>query len=188
MSSVEFALRLIGAFYVLAGLFAAWQMMMEACLDRTLAGLTLKPVPRADRLRGRWMLGVAASVFAGGVLLLALSVLALPAFLAGAAAQGAYLSHVAPRIIDPEEPPDPAGRRGTRNAFLIYLTATAFVVWAAAAGHLRWPGEDPWPAAIACVAIAAYQMTKMGEPPGWRSGPSGDPLRPETPEVLPHRV
>ncbi|MBY0361941.1 MAG: hypothetical protein K2X45_08535 [Phreatobacter sp.] len=191
MSSVEIALSLVGAFYVLAGLFVARQMMMETFLDRALAGLTMKPTPWADRLRGRWMLGIAASVFAGGVLLLALSVLALPAFLAGAAAQGVYLGHAAPRIIDPEEPPDQAGRRGARNAFLINLAATAFVAWAAAAGHLRWPGDDPWPAAIAGAAFgafAAYHMTKMREPPGWRSGLLADPLRPEAREVLPDRV
>lgn len=191
MNGVEIVIRFVGAFYVLAGLFAARQMMMESLLDNALAGLTLKPVPEADRRRGRWMLGIAASVFAGGVLLLVLSVLALPAFLAGSVAQGVYLGYVAPRLIDPEEPPDPAGRRGTRNAFLIYLAATAFVGSVASAGHLLWPGEDPWPAAIAVIAIAAfaaYHMAKMREPLGGRYSPSANPLLPEAPEVLPDRV
>ncbi len=191
MSGVEIILRLVGAFYVLAGLLVARRMVVEVFLDKALSGLTMKPVPHADQVRGRWMLGIAASVFASAVLLLALSVLAFPAFLAGAAVQGAYLGHVAPRLVDPEEPPDPAGRRGTRNAFLIYLAATAFVAWAAVAGHLRWPGKDPWPAAIAGVAIAAfaaYHMAKMRAPLGGRYSPSDDPLLPEAPEVLPDRV
>ncbi len=191
MSGVEIALRLVGAFYVLAGLVAARRMVVEAFLDEALAGLTLRPVPQADRVRGQWMLLIVAGVFASGVLVLALSVLALPAFLACACAQGVYLAHVAPRLVDREEPPDAAGRRGTRNAFLIYLVATAFVAWAAAAGHLRWPGEDPLPAVIAGAAIAAfatYQTAKMRKPAGERSGPSADPLRPETPDILPDRV
>lgn len=191
MSGVEIILRLIGAFYILAGLIAARQMVMEAFLDKALAGLTLKPVPRADRLRGRWMLGIAASVFAGGVLLLALSILALPAFLACAAAQAAYLGHAAPRLIDPDDPPDPAGRRRTRNAFLVYLGATGLVAAAAATAHLRWPWDDPWPAAIAGIALAAFvawHVAKASETLGGRRGFSIEPVEPETPEVLPGRV
>ena len=191
MNGVEIALRLVGAFYVLAGLLAARQMVMEAFLDKALAGLTLKPVPRADRLRGRWMLGIAASVFAGGVLLLALSILALPAFIACAAAQAAYLGHAAPRLIDPDDPPDPAGRRRTRNAFLVYLGATGLVAAAGATGHLRWPWDDPWPAAIAGIAVAifvAWHVSKATETLGGRRDFSTEPLEPETPEVLPPRV
>ncbi|MGQ3354365.1 MAG: hypothetical protein ACT6XY_08305 [Phreatobacter sp.] len=191
MNGAEIALRLVGAFYVLAGLIAARQMVMEAFLDKALAGLTLKPVSRADRLRGRWMLGIAAGVFGGGVLLLALSILALPAFLACAAAQATYLGHAAPRLIDPEDPPDPAGRRRTRNAFLVYLCATGLVAAAAAEGHLRWPSDDPWPAAIAGIALAAFvawHVSKASEPLGERRTLSTNALEPETPEVLPDKV
>jgi len=191
MNGVEIALRLLGAFYILAGLVAARQMVMEAFLDKALAGLTLKPVPRADRLRGRWMFAIAATVFASGVLLLALSILALPVFLVCVGLQAAYLAHVAPLLIDPDEPPDPAGRRRTRNAFLVYLGATGLVAAAAMAGHLRWPGNDPWPAAIAGIGIVlfvAWHVSKLRETLAGRPAPSADLLEPETPEVLPDRV
>jgi hypothetical protein len=191
MSGVEIALRLIGAFYILAGLVAARQMVMEAFLDKALAGLTLKPVPRADRLRGRWMVGIAATVFTGGVMLLALSILALPAFLACAAAQAAYILYVAPRLIDPEEPPDPDGRGRTRNAFLIYLGATALVAAAAVAGPLRWPRDDPWPAVIGGIVAAvfiAFHLRRLGLPAGNRGSAFAEPLEPEAAEQLPEKV
>lgn len=165
MNSIDIGLRLVAMFYVMAGIVAARQMAMDAFMDKALSSITLKPVPRVDRLRGRWMLGTAIAVFSGGVLLAVLSVLALPAFLAAAALQAAYLGYAAPRLIDVDEKPDPDGRRASLNAFLIYLVATCFVAAAASVGLLRSPADEPWPlagAAIAAIAFAAYHLRQIG--------------------------
>lgn len=192
MSGIEFGIRLVGAFYLLAGIVAARQMVMDAFLDKALAGITLKPVPRADRLRSQWMLATAVAVFAGGVLLAVLSLLALPAFLAAAAVQAVYIGHVAPRLIDPEDEPDPGGRRATVNAFLIYLAATALVGTVAAAGFLRWPDAEPWllaGAGIAILVFAAYHLHRVRQPlSGRHPSMSSDTAYPEEPAVLPAKV
>jgi hypothetical protein len=178
MNGIDIGIRLVGAFYVVAGIVAARQMVIEAFMDKALAGITLQPVPRADRLRGRWMLATAIAVFTGGVLLAALSILALPAFLAAAAIQAAYIGRVAPRLIDPDGEPDPAGRRATVNAFLIHLVATAVVAVVAAAGLLRWPQDEPWPlagAGLAALAFAAHHLRQVTAtlPTGGASAASG---------------
>jgi hypothetical protein len=192
MSGIEIGMRLVGAFYVVAGIIAARQMVVEAFLDKALAGITLKPVPRADRLRGQWMLAIAIAVFGGGILLAVLSVLALPALLAGSALQAAYLGTVAPRLIDPHEEPDPAGRRATVNAFLIHLTVTGLVAVAAAAGLLGWPREEPWlhaGAGLAILAFAAYHLNQVAAPlTGGRPPTLPDAELPGEPEVLPDKV
>jgi hypothetical protein len=192
MNGIDIGIRLVGAFYIVAGIIAARQMVIEAFMDKALASITLKPVPRVDRLRGRWMLATAIAVFAGGVLLAVLSVLALPAFLAAAALQAAYIGYVAPRLIDPDEEPDPDGRRATVNAFLIYLVATALVGTVAWAGLLRWPLDEPWPlagAAVVAIAFAAYHLRQTAAVLTGRSTPAySDPTAPEEAAVLPQKV
>jgi hypothetical protein len=192
MSSIEIGIRLVGAFYIVAGIIAARQMVVEAFLDKALAGITLKPVPRADRLRGLWMLATAIAVFGGGTLLAVLSVLALPAFLAGFALQAAYILYVAPRLIDQHEEPDPAGRRATVNAFLIYLVATAFVAAMAIGGQLRWPQEEPWLLAgggLAILLFATYHLRQVAAPLAAGQSASGpDHGADGEPEVLPAKV
>ncbi|MBL8571626.1 MAG: hypothetical protein JNK84_21330 [Phreatobacter sp.] len=192
MNGVDIGIRLVGAFYIVAGIVAARQMVLDAFMDKALASITLKPVPRADRLRGRWMLGTAVAVFSGGVLLVVLSILALPAFLVAAALQAAYLGYAAPRLIDPDEEPDPDGRRATINAFLIYLVATALVVAVASAGLLRSPLDEPWPlagAAIAVAAFAAYHLRRVAAVPAGAVMPtSSDPSAADEAAVLPRKV
>lgn len=191
MNAIDLGLRLVGAFYVLAGIVAARQMVIEAFMDKAIAGITLKPVPRADRLRGRWMLATAITVFAGGVLLAVLSVLALPAFLAGSALQASYIGYAAPRFIDAEVEPDPEGRRATVNAFLIYLLATGLVVAMAMTGHLRWPQDEPWPllgATTATLAFAAYHWRQVAAPAAKGASAYLDAETPAEDTVLPARV
>lgn len=192
MTGIEFGIRLVGALYVVAGIIAARQMVMDAVLDKALAGITLKPIPHADRLRARWTLVIVAAVFAGGALLAVLSILALPAFLVAAALQAVYLTLVAPRLIDPLDMPDPAGRRASRNAFLIHLAATTLVAAAAVAGRLRWPEADPWPvlaAGVATLAFLAHLLQRLGTPLSPTRGTvSSEPVTPEGPDELPDRI
>jgi hypothetical protein len=81
-------------------------------------------------------------------------------FLLAAAGQAVYLFWLAPHWFDPIDPPDPAGRRQTTNAFVIYTAATAFVCWAALTGGLLSLQDVPWPwlaaAGAATAALAAY--------------------------------
>ncbi|MCA0319124.1 MAG: hypothetical protein LCH88_13755 [Proteobacteria bacterium] len=192
MNGVDIGIRLVGAFYIVAGIVAARQMVLDAFMDKALASITLKPVPRADRLRGRWMLATAIAVFSGGVLLAVLSILAVPAFLACAALQAAYIGYAAPRFIDADEEPDPDGRRATISAFLIYLVATALVVAVASAGLLRSPLDEPWPlagAAIAAIAFNAYHLRRAAAlPAGPVMSAHADPSAPDEAAVLPPKV
>lgn len=191
MSGIEIGIRLVGAFYVVAGIVAARQMVMEVFLDKALAGITLKPVPQVDRLRSRWILGIVATVFAGGALLAVLSVLALPAFLAAFVLQAVYLGHIAPRFIDPLDPPDPAGRRATRNALLIHGAASILVAAAALAGRLRSPTAEPWlvlAAGVVILCFLAHLVRTVRAPLSPSRGASADPVIPEPPAVLPEKV
>jgi hypothetical protein len=192
MTGIEIGIRLVGAFYVMAGIVAARQMVMEAVLDKALAGITLKAIPHADRLRARWMLAIVTAVFAGGALLAVLSILALPAFLVAAALQALYLAVVAPRLIDAQDAPDPAGRRATTNAFLIHLAATTLVAAATLSDRLRWPEADPWPfltAGLGILAFSAHLVWRLGAPLSQARGNfSPGPVTPPSPDDLPERI
>lgn len=191
MEGFDIGLRLIGLFYIAAGIVAARQMLLNDILDKALSGLTMEPVPRAEALRARWLMGGALSVFLGGTLLAVLSVLALPAFLIAAAGQALYLGHVAPRFLDPGDPPDADGRRSTANAFRLYLAATALVALGAAAGRLRWPQDEPWPLAGALIAAAlfsGYHIHQLCRPLGGRPEPADQPLDGSDDAPLPQRI
>ncbi len=57
------------------------------------------------------------------------------------------------------DPPDERGRRQTTNAFVIYVAATALVLWADATGRLIPWREVPWPlVAAAAMTLAAYTV------------------------------
>ncbi len=73
---------------------------------------------------------------ASGVALATLSPLAPTLFIANAIVQGGYLAWAA-RALPPADADEARGRRQTQNAFVIYLVATAFVVWLHANGILR---------------------------------------------------
>jgi hypothetical protein len=130
LDPVAFALRLAGALYVFAGIVAGRAALMSATLDAALAGLTLKPVSARERALTIWLVASAWLVFASGALLMVLAQEAVWAFVFCALTQGFYLTFAAPYYFDVEDPPDPAGRRQTTNAFFVYLAATLAVIWA----------------------------------------------------------
>lgn len=136
MDGTEIALRSIGAFYTFAGLVAARAALTSNLLDVALAAITLKKPDRIDTHRTIWLVGLSVLIFAGGVALLLLLEPAAWLFVANAIIQALYFAALGPYYFDAADPPDPAGRRRSINAFVIYCASTAFVVWAAYGGRL----------------------------------------------------
>ncbi|WP_133251451.1 hypothetical protein [Zavarzinia aquatilis] len=149
---VEGLLRLIGAFYVFAGLVALRAAVFGGFLDRALATLSAKPVPRAERLRRHWLTAAPIPIALGGAALLLLWQGALVFFIVNALGQALYLGLVAPRWLDPDDPPEPAGRRSTWWAFAVYLAATLAVLSAAQTGVLL-PLDAIPPAALGGIGF-----------------------------------
>ena len=149
----DIVLRIIGAFYAFAGFLATRAGITSHFLDRAIAAISMKKTPPHESAQTAWLIAGAAIVYASGVLLLAGLEAAVFAFALSALAQAAYISYIAPRYFDVEDPPDARGRRQTTNAFVVYAAATAFVVWAAWRGRLT-PFADASQTELIAVACA----------------------------------
>lgn len=155
--TAEILLRLLGAFYMFAGVVAARAALTSRFADTVIAAIDGSRTPLAERRKSAWLIGAAAIVFAGG-LVLALGIDAARwLFLASAAGQALYLFALAPGYFDKADAPDAQGRRQTTNAFVVYVAATALVWWGAATGKLA-PLAEAHPAVLAAAAagIVAY--------------------------------
>jgi len=131
----QFAAIAVGAFYVFAGVVVLRTMVLDRVMNQLLAALNEPSAPK-ERMKSRVLTMGAYLTLAGGAALLLLGPLALPLFAANAAWQGGYLLW-AERALPPEDDDEARGRRQTKNAFVVYLAATAFVVWLAMQGMLR---------------------------------------------------
>lgn len=141
----------VGAFYVFAGFVVMRAMALDRLMDQVLAALN-DPTAGKERLKSN-VLGVGAFLtLAGGVALAILSPLATVMFAVNALWQGGYLLW-AERALPPEDEADRRGRQQTKNAFVIYLAATAFVLWLAGQGELR-----PWDAPLTSHTIDVAVM------------------------------
>lgn len=172
----DILLRLIGAFYVFAGLVALRATVFGSFLDRALAQISGKAEPGADRFRRRWLIGASILVALGGASLLLLWRGALVLFIVNTLGQALYLGLVAPRWLDRDDPPEPAGRRATWRAFAIYGAATLVVASAAGNGLLR-PLGDIAPAAIVIVALGlagalGFQLRHLARVPSRELSPA----------------
>lgn len=148
----DIILKLVGAFYAFAGVVAARAAMTSYFMDSAFAAISGGRADPVERQRSAWLIGAAWLVFAGGVALAAGLDMARWLFLASAAGQAVYLFALAPMVFDKADPPDPRGRRQTTNAFVIYVAATAFVLWAGAVGRLT-AFADAHPLLLAAVAV-----------------------------------
>ena len=156
MNGTAFALTLIGAFYTFAGWIATRAGLTSLFMDHAIAAISAKKPKAAEMAQSYWLIAAANLIFAGGVALILRLNLAMWLFLASVFAQVLYLYYLAPRFFDREDPPDAKGRAQTRNAFVVYLAATAFVVWAAYRGALLSWQDVPGPLLLAaCAAVAA---------------------------------
>lgn len=154
----------VGAFYVFAGVVVLRAMALDRVMDALLAALNDPSGPK-EKMRSRVLMVGAFLTLASGVVLMLLSPLAAPVFVANAVWQGGYLLW-AERALPPEDEDDARGRRQTKNAFFVYLAATAFVVWLGVQGQLRsW--DVPLQttvidvAVVVAVAVATWAFIHM---------------------------
>lgn len=162
----DIVLRLIGAFYIIAAPLIIRAGATTLMLSRAISAVTMK-VSKEDQVEAQrigFLTGMALLTGAGGILLAARLDIAIWAFLANATTYGLYLFIVAPRFFDPWDEPDEKGRRQTRNAFFVYLAATAIVVAAWFGGALRaFADEHPAVLAICAAGVAGLAFY------AWRS-------------------
>lgn len=140
----------VGAFYAFAGAVVMRALALDRIMNQLLAALN-DPEAAKERRRSHVMTVGAFLTSGGGVALMLLSPFAPPLFVVGALWQCGYLLW-AERALPPEDDDDARGRRLTKNAFVVYLAAAAFVVWLAARGLLR-PWSAPWLSLVADAAI-----------------------------------
>lgn len=138
----------IGVFYVFAGFVVMRATSLDTLMDKVLAALENKSDANEERRTKVLRVGAFLTLASGAALSL-LSPLAPTLFIANTLVQGGYLLW-AERALVPEGADERKGRRQTKNAFVIYLAATAFVVWLHLQGVLR-----PWSAPIEAHALDA---------------------------------
>lgn len=199
MTVTEVALSLIGAFYAFAGWVATRAGLASLFMDRAIASISGQKPNASEMAQSYWLIAAANLILAGGVALVMRMNVALWLFLASAIGQAFYLYYLAPRIFDREDPPDAVGRAQTRNAFVLYLAATAFVVWAAIRGALLGWQDVPGP--ILAVAVAAVVArfgyvgwmavgpgslgtATNGPSPAWLDDNESDPSRSRSVKVM----
>ncbi len=150
-------LMIIGAFYAFAGFVAVRAVLSARLIDIAIAAIAMQRPSRREALQQIWLLVASLLILAGGLALLLRLELAAALFVAGAVLQGVYLLIAAPYYFDREEPPEAGGRGRTANAAVLYIAATAFVVWAYAQGYLFTLQQvPPLLVAIAATAVIAY--------------------------------
>jgi hypothetical protein len=169
MDGTDITLRMVGAFYTFAGLVVARAALTSNLIDQAISAISLSKPKLIDTHRTIWLTSLSVLIFIGGVLLMLLLEPAAWLFAAGTLVQALYFAALGPLYFDAIEPPDPAGRRRSINAFVIYCAASAFVAWAAYVGRLI-PIADAsgWllGAAVAAIALhVGYIVRHMMFPP-----------------------
>ncbi len=150
-------LRCVGAFYTFAGVLATRATLMSYVVDRAISAISLQQLSKAEFARTLWLGLASVIIFLGGVALALLHNSAAWLFLAAAIGQAFYLAVLAPLIFDAADPPVGTGRQQTINAFVLYLAATAFVLWATHSGRLLDVDQmSPLLLATAGVGTAAF--------------------------------
>jgi hypothetical protein len=134
-------------------------MQLDRVMDDVLAALEGKSTSANERWKSGILTAGAFLTLASGAALVTLSALAAPLFLANVIVQGGYLLW-AGRAFPPTDADEANGRRQTTNAFVVYVAASAFVVWLSTRGDLR-----AWPVSIEAIladAIAIGTITLAG--------------------------
>lgn len=132
----------VGVFYAFAGLVVIRAMTLDRLMDQVLVAIKKPGRSFSPSFQSRLLQIGAYLTLASGLSLMMLSPFTAVLFLSNAAWQGGYLAWAA-YAVPPEDDADAKGRRQTVNAFVLFLAATAFVVWLAAQGFLR-----PWDAPL----------------------------------------
>ena len=156
MDGFGIALRTIGAFYVLAGLFAARAALTSNLIDQAIAAIAMKKTGRIETHRTIWLLSLAILFFAGGAFLLLLLEPAAWLFAITTLVQLAFYLFLGPYYFDVAEPPPAAERQRSINASVVYGACTLFILWAAYTGRLTKLSDAPpllWGSALAAIAL-----------------------------------
>ena len=130
---MEWVARAVGVFYALAGFVVLRAARTGRVLDGAIEGRTPEVV--AERRSTAFGLTIAWLTLLSGLALIALSRFAAPLFVLSGLAQALFLLW-AGRALPPEDALGARGRRQTTNALLVYLAATAFVIWLHTRGTL----------------------------------------------------
>ncbi len=173
----QIMLQLLGGFYTFAGFVAGRAALMSRLMDNAIAAIGAKEPDPVETRRSLWLLYGSLIILAGGGALMFLLDVAPWLFILSSIAQAIYIYVLAPRYFDVADPPDEQGRRQTTNAFIVYLVATALIVWAAANGKLLSWREVSWPVFAALgAALAVYSVYLLGsfyrplKKPAWHMG------------------
>ncbi len=158
MAIAEIVLRLVGGFYVFAGLASMRAIALDKMMDQMLSAISLKPQPAIEaQKRALWLVSTLA-IGMGGAALVVLNAWALPLFCIGLATQALYLLW-ARRTMVPETELEARGRRQTINAALLYAVAMLAVCLAFALG-LFGPFADP--IALVAPATGLFMLLTVG--------------------------
>lgn len=182
MDGIDIALRAIGAFYALAGFFAARAALTSNLLDQAIAAITLDKTERIETHRTVWLLSLSALFFASGVFLILLLEPAAWLFAVATLVQIIFFLVLGPYYFDVADPPPPEARQRSINAFVIFAACTLFILWAAYMGRLTKLAEASpllWGSAAVAVAlhigyILRHTLTPPKRPPGFASLDSDD--------------
>ena len=131
---MEWIARLVGAFYVFAGVLTVRQAINNWRLERVLGAFL--GTPPSEKAADVMLSIVAVLTLLSGLTLAFLSRWAAPAFVACWLAQAGYLLW-AQRWHVPEGPELLKLRRATINAFAVYTAPTLSVLWWSQSGVLR---------------------------------------------------
>lgn len=156
MDGIDIALRAIGAFYVLAGFFAARGALTSNLIDQAIAAISMKKADPVETHRTIWLLSLAILFFAGGAFLMLLLEPAAWLFAICAVVQLAFYLFLGPYYFDVADPPPAAERQRSINASVAYGACTLFILWAAYTSRLTKLSETPpllWGSALAAIAL-----------------------------------
>lgn len=150
-------LAAIGAFYMFAGFVLAHHVAFDRALSRAIEMISLEKQARAETLQQAWTIVSAVLIFAGGAALVFLSGIAVWLFAAALLQQVLYLTIAAPRYFDLHDEPDPAGRRQSTNATILYGAVSLGVIAAASGGvFLPLSGEGAFSLVATGMLTAAF--------------------------------
>ncbi len=173
MDGIGIALRVIGAFYVIAGYFTARAALTSSLIDEAIAAISMKKTDRVEKHRTLWLLTLSVLFFTGGVCLMLLLEPAAWIFAIAALIQIFFFLVLGPYYFDVADPPPPEARQRSINAFVVFCAATLFTIWAAYTGRLiKLADTSPllWGSAAGAIVLhLGYILRHTLAPPKRRS-------------------